>query len=83
MNRQLRKVVHVELLDPPAGYDKHYYFGSIAAIYETIPREVLRIAPKTLWNNLVEGSKYVGGNAIVRQGRLLRKKTNRGIRKEE
>ena len=38
--KQQRKVIHVELKEPYKG-KRHYYFGSITAIYELLPTEVV------------------------------------------
>lgn len=80
--RQQRKVVHVELLKPPPGYKKHYYFGSVAAIYDTLPKEVVGISKETLWNTC-RIQEHRGREAIIRQDIVVSKKTDRGKRKEE
>lgn len=67
-----RKIVHVELKCPPEGYKRHYYFGSVAAIYDVLPRDVVGLAKGTLWNSL-HGGSYEGRLAIVRTGALVAK----------
>ena len=42
------KVVHVELNEPYQG-KKDYYFGSLAAIFDTLPKEVVGCGLKWLW----------------------------------
>lgn len=79
MNKQQRKVIHVELITPPSGYRKHYYFGSVAAIYDTLSKEVVGIAKETLWNVLKSG-EHRGRKAIIRQGVVISKQTERGKR---
>lgn len=74
-----RKVIHVELKKPYNG-KRNYYFGSVAAIYDTLPVEIVGIAAGALWNVFGKEQKYVGRLAIIREGRLLSKKTNRGKR---
>lgn len=74
-----RKVIHVELKEPYNG-KRNYYFGSVAAIYDTLPVEIVGIAAGALWNVFGKEHKYVGRLAIIREGRLLSKKTNRGKR---
>lgn len=74
---QTRKVIHVELKEPYKGR-RNYYFGSAAAIYDTLPVEIVGIAAGALWNVFGKEQKYVGRLAIIREGRLLSKKTNRG-----
>lgn len=76
--KQQRKVIHVELKQPYNGR-RNYYFGSVAAIYDTLPTEIVGIGAGGLWNVFSTGStKYVGGLATIREGRLLSKSTNRG-----
>ena len=73
---QQRKVIHVELLEP----DQHLYFGSIAAIYDTLTTDQVGIGKEALWN-ILKGKEYRGRKAIIRQGVILSKRTNRGIKK--
>lgn len=80
--KQQRKVIHVELLDPPPGYHRHYYFGSVAAIYEVLSVEIVGISKEALWGNLKSGVHH-GRKAIIRQGIVISKETSRGIRKED
>ena len=79
--KQQRKVIHVELKEAPYGYRKHYYFGSIAAIYETLSKDQTGISKETLWGALKSG-EYRGKKAIIRQGIVISKQTERGIKKE-
>lgn len=81
MSKQQRKVIHIELTDPPTGYRKHYYFGSVAAIYDTLPKEIIGISKEALWGTLKRG-EHRGRKAIIRQGVVISKQTERGIRKE-
>ena len=81
MSKQQRKVIHIELMDPPTGYRKHYYFGSVAAIYDTLPKEIIGISKEALWGTLKQG-EHRGRKAIIRQGVVISKQTERGIRKE-
>lgn len=78
--KQQRKVIHVELTDPSSGYKQHYYFGSVAAIYDILSREIVGISKETLWNVLKAG-EYRGRKAIIRKGIIISKSTERG-RKE-
>lgn len=80
--KQQRKVIHVELKEPYKG-KHHYYFGSVTAIYETLPLEIVGISKESLWNwNSSKGGEYTGRKAIVRYGTLHTKQSNRGIKKE-
>lgn len=78
---QQRKVIHVELITPPDGLCKHYYFGSVAAIYEILTREIIGVSKETLWNVLQSG-EYRNKKAIIRQGTIISKQTQRGKRRE-
>lgn len=77
--KQQRKVIHVELHEPYQG-ERHYYFGSVAAIYDVLPLEVVGIARESLWSTLNSG-EYKGRRATIRKGILSQKETNRGIKK--
>ena len=48
---------------------KHYYFGSITAIYELLPTEVVGVSKESLWNVLKNG-EHKGRKAIIRYGTL-------------
>lgn len=75
--KQQRKVVHVELKEPYK--DKHHwYFGSILAIYDILPVDVVGITHKSLWNVLAKNGKYTTKTATIRLGVLHSKQTNRG-----
>ena len=75
--KQRRKVIHVELIDPPQGYRKHYYFGSVAAIYDTLSKEVVGISKESLWN-VLKSEEHRGRKAIIRKGVVITKQTERG-----
>lgn len=76
--KQQRKVIHIELKQPYNGR-RNYYFGSVAAIYDTLPTEIVGIGAGGLWNVFSTGNKkYAGRLATIREGRLLSKSTNRG-----
>ena len=74
---QTRKVIHVELKEPYKGR-RNYYFGSAAAIYDTLPIEVVGISLATLCG----ADTYHGALATIRKRELLTKSTNRGKRNE-
>ena len=79
--RKQRKVIHVELKEPYKGKN-HYYFGSITAIYELLPTEVVGVSKESLWNVLKNG-EHKGRKTIIRYGTLHTKQSNRGIKKEK
>lgn len=71
-----QKVIHVELKEPYQG-KKHWYFGSMAAIYQELPLEVIGVQLTTLWTHLRE-SDYVGRKCTIRKGVLNRHRSSRG-----
>ncbi len=77
--KQQRKVIHVELKEPYKGR-RNYYFGSVAAIYDTLSAEIVGISAGGLWNVFCKSNTYHGPLATVRERELLTKSTNRGKR---
>ena len=73
MKRNGDKIVHVQLVQPYNG-KANYYFGSIAAIYDTLPVEIVGIAKSSLWEM---GDLYQGKKATIRKSTIIRKRTNR------
>lgn len=80
MSKQ-RKVIHVELKEPYNGRRNHY-FGSVVAIYDKLPPDVVGISAAGLWNVFCKSNTYRGPLAIVRKRELVAKTTNRGKRNE-
>ena len=76
-NKQLYKVIHIELIKPYKGR-KHYYFGSQAAIYETLHEEIVGISLESLWNIDLETGEYSNRLCTIRMGVLSRKPSLRG-----
>nr|DAF67733.1 MAG TPA: hypothetical protein [Caudoviricetes sp.] len=77
--KQQRKIIHVELYEPYQGKN-HYFFGSVAAIYEILPRDIIGLSKDTLWGSLKNGG-WKGRKAKITQDILHSKTTNRGIKK--
>jgi len=69
--KQLFKVIHVELTEPYKG-EKHYYFGSKAAIYDSLPVDIIGIKLESLWNYDLS-KPYVSKKCTIRVGILRRK----------
>ncbi|MFV0581451.1 MAG: hypothetical protein ACK5N4_05335 [Parabacteroides gordonii] len=64
-DKKERTVVHVEYMD------RHYYFGSMAAIYTMFTPEQIGIALGTLRNyRLNEHKPYSNDKCIIRKGVL-------------
>lgn len=68
-----RTVIHVET------DGKHYYFGSLASIYEYFTPQQLGISYGSLRNyGLSEDKPYQNARCTIRKGTLLAKSGNRG-----
>lgn len=76
--------IHVEFNDEvlhptqenPEG--KHFYFGSITAIYDAFTRQDIGAGKRTLYDhNLSPENPFVGKNCTIRKGSISRKETNR------
>lgn len=76
MKKQLFKVIHVELKEQYNG-KKHYYFGSKAAIYDTLPIQVVGIKLESLWAINLEQSEYNNKLCTIRAGILQRKERSK------
>lgn len=79
--KQQRKVIHVQLKEPYKGKN-HYYFGSIAAIYDVLPKDVVGITKESLWN-VLKDETYTGTKSTIRFGILHTKQSNRGFKKDK
>lgn len=66
------KVVHLKLNEPHNG-DTDFYFGSLKAIYDTIPKECIGIAYKSLTNALRGKSEYENRHCTIKVGQLKQK----------
>lgn len=70
-----RTVIHVQI------NEEHYYFGSIANMYEFFTPEQIGITYGALRNYGLNFDKpYQNSKCIIRKGILLAKKGNRGKR---
>lgn len=74
--KQQRKVIHIELNEPKDG-KRHFYFGSVTAIYDTLIKDDIGISKESLWNTLKDG-EYKNRKATIRKGVILSKQTDRG-----
>ena len=64
------QVVHVCL-----GDDRHYYFGSVAAIFDTYTPDELGVSLPTLWNHgLSHDRPYINNKCRIYRGTIKRKK---------
>lgn len=70
-----RKILHVELRNSIDG-ERHYYFGSKAAIYQRFTAEQVGITYYSLKNICITKDKpYVNRQCIIRQGELIASET--------
>ena len=68
-SEQTRQVIHLYIEET----DKHYYFGSLQAMFESFSPEQLGVAIQTLyntWNDI----PYINDKVTIRKGRLIQKK---------
>jgi len=68
-------LIHVQF----HGNGQHFYFGSIAAIFQLFSREDVGVSRSTLYSyDLEPGKPYSNPKCTIRKGRMYRKKGNRG-----
>ena len=64
---KLPKVIHVELREPYSG-KRHFYFGSIAAIFDELSEEQIGIKKESLWNVDLSRVEYQNKYCTIRMG---------------
>lgn len=65
------------------GNNEHYYFGSIAAIYDKFSPEQIGVSLSRLWSFGVSSEKpYRNKKCIIYKGTIQRKKGNRNVRRD-
>lgn len=69
------KVIHLHL-DKPFNGEQDFYFGSLKAIYDNIPYDIVGIAYKSLTNAIRGKSEYNNKRCTIKVGHLERKKNN-------
>lgn len=75
MTKQQRKVYHVEF----KGTGRHYYFGSLAAIFDRFTVDQIGTQIETFWyDHDFDLSPYQNDKVIVRFGYLVTKEGGRG-----
>ncbi len=70
------KVVHLHLNEPYNG-QSDFYFGSLKAIFDTIPREAIRISYKYLTNAIRDKDLFQNKRCTIRIGYLERKQQSK------
>lgn len=71
------KVVHLHLNEPYNG-QSDFYFGSLKAIFDTIPHEAIRISYKYLTNAINGKEQFQNKRCTIRIGYLERKAQLKG-----
>lgn len=65
-------MIHVELAEPYKG-EANWYFGSVAAIYQEIPREAVGVSEEYLRRKLREAESYKTKRATIRRSKVISK----------
>lgn len=74
---QIRKIIHVEMLQPIDG-QTHFYFGSKAAIFQRFTPEQIGLSYKMLRNiGSLKDSPFSNNKCIIRQGELIASNTRK------
>lgn len=69
-------VIHVLLNEPYQG-KKNWYFGSVAAIYDKIPKEVIGAGKAWLWQCLSKKDEHRTRKAMIRRAKVITKQQKR------
>lgn len=76
-DKKERSVTHLEYMG------QHYYFGSVASIYDHFTSEQIGISYGGLRNyGLSQDKPYIGTKCTIRKGMLIQKAGRRGRKKE-
>ena len=79
----MSKVIHLEFKEPIEG-ESHFYFGSVAAIYDHLTVEQVGISSRALSNKYdLSKAPYENKRVVIRLGELKRKKGDRGRKVEQ
>ena len=70
------KVVHLHLKEPYNG-ESDFYFGSLKAIFDIIPHDVVSVSYKYLANAIHGKDQYENKRCIIRIGYLERKQQSK------
>lgn len=71
MTKANRKIIHLELREPKDG-ERHFYFGSKAAIYQRFTPEEIGITYYTLKNyRITKDEPYINKKCVIRVGELV------------
>lgn len=79
----IMKIVHLNLKEPYEG-ETDLYFGSIKAIYDSLPKDAVGITYRSLTNALRGRSFYNNKKCVIKVGELRQKtQENRHNKQEE
>lgn len=70
------KVVHLHLKEPYNG-ESDFYFGSLKAIFDTIPHEAINISYKYLTNAINGKTQFENKRCVIRIAHLERKQQSK------
>ncbi len=69
-----KKVIHVHLIGQSFNGQTDFYFGSVAAVYETLNHYVLGVRYRTLMQSLCDnGGEFENARCRVTSGEIIRK----------
>lgn len=73
-----KKVIHVQLKNQSFNDKSDFYFGSVAAVYETLNNYILGVKQSTLMQYLWQrGGEYENERCRISTGEILRKSSVR------
>lgn len=67
-----QNVIHVRLETPYRG-KSNWYFSSIAAIYERLPKDIVGVTKEHLWRVFSTREEYTNKKATIRKAELVAK----------
>ena len=77
-NMESKTIIHVQIKET----DKHYYFGSLKAIYTTLSRQEVGAGYDTLTRRgfLNDPNYHETKNAIIRKGEIIRMSKSQDVK---
>ena len=78
---EAKKIVHLQFKEPFNG-ETDFYFGSLKAIYDTVPVGAVGITYKSLTNATRGRTEYENKKVLIRIGQIQRKTRGRSLKSE-
>lgn len=78
---EAKKIVHLQFKEPYNG-ETDFYFGSLKAIYDTVPVGAVGITYKSLTNATRGRGEYENKKVLIRIGQIQRKTRGRVLKSE-